>query len=275
MLRSIITLWLCCLLLVPAVKAVAAESQLAQLPVLQLLTEHSPPGEYLDAQGELSGVTYQLLRDLADELQEPVQFQLLPWARAFSLATSQPSTGLFETTRTVQREALFQWVGPLKIHRLYLFARKDRFDPALPQQLWPQHYTACEYNKSAYLEKLAQLGFVQEPQLYRPMKQGDCFEMLMRQRVDLILLSDTSYAMRQPELAANQVELVKVAEFASTTQYLAFSLDVPARRVARWQQALMQSYRDGRMRQRYQGIYPEAMLEALEQFAQQQLPETN
>lgn len=240
-------------------------------PVLHLLTEHSPPGEYLNEQGKLAGVTYQLLREIATELQEPVKFQLLPWARAFSLATSQPSTAIFETTRTAVREPLFQWVGPLKIHHISLYAREDRYNPDIPSVFWPKHYTACEYNKSAYLEQLANWGFIEEPQLYKTTQQGDCFAMLMRERVDFILLSETSYALRQAELSAANISLIKVADIAMASQFLAFSLDVPTQRVARWQKALLQSYADGRMRRLYQGVYPDAMLDALEQLALTQL----
>lgn len=242
-----------------------------QQPVLQLLTEHSPPGEYLDEDGQLAGVTYELLKNLAVQLEEPVQFELMPWARAFSTAKTQASTALFETTRTPDRDPLFQWVGPLKIHRIALYARKDRFNVAVPPAYWPKHYVACEYIQSVYLDKLNELGFNEERNLFKTVQHGDCFNLLVRGRVDIILLSETSAALRAQEIAELDIELVQLNGFIETRQYLAFSLDVPAERVARWQQALLQSYRDGRMRALYQSVYPEEMITALEQVAQEQL----
>ncbi|MEE1999964.1 transporter substrate-binding domain-containing protein [Alkalimonas sp. MEB108] len=237
------------------------------MPVLQLLTEHSPPGEYLDEDGQLAGVTYELLKNLATELDEPVQFELMPWARAYTIATSQPLTALFETTRTPAREPLFQWVGPLKIHRIALYARKDRFNLAVPPAYWPKHYIACEYIQSVYLDKLNELGFNEERNLFKTVQHGDCFNLLARGRVDIILLSETSAALRTQEVAELGIELVPLNGFIETRQYLAFSRDVPVERVARWQQALLQSYRDGRMRALYQSVYPEEMITALEQEA--------
>ncbi|MCC5825928.1 transporter substrate-binding domain-containing protein [Alkalimonas sp.] len=242
-----------------------------QQPVLQLLTEHSPPGEYLDDEGQLAGVTYELLKNLAEQLNEPVHFELMPWARAFTKARSQPLTALFETTRTPAREPLFQWVGPLKIHRIAFYARKDRFNVAVPPAYWPKHYIACEYIQSVYLDKLIELGFNEERNLFKTVQHGDCFNLLLRGRVDIILLSETSAALRAQEIAELDSELVQLNGFIETRQYLAFSRDVPAKRVARWQQELMQSYRDGRMRALYHSVYPEEMIAALEQVALEQL----
>lgn len=240
-------------------------------PALQFLTEHSPPGEYLDENGELAGVTYELLRSISEQLNENVHFELMPWARAFAIATTELNTALFETTRTPSREPLFQWVGPLKIHRIALYARKDRFNVAVPPAYWPQHYIACEYIQSVYLDKLNELGFNEAHNLFQTVQHGDCFNLLLRGRVDIILLSETSAALRAQEVAELGIELVQLNGFIETRQYLAFSRDVPVERVARWQQALLQSYRDGRMRALYHSVYPEEMITALEQVALEQL----
>jgi len=265
MFRCVVLLMLSCVAGIAAAEsALEVKNSQAEWPSLQLLTEHSPPGEYLNEQGELAGVTYELIAQIAQQLGEPVTFRLLPWARAFTMATTQSDKALFETTRTTEREALFQWVGPLKIHNVAMYARRDRFNPAIPTELWSRLYSACEYKKSAHLTTLTEWGFTEEPELFKPLHQGDCFTMLMRRRVDIILLSETALAMRLPELLANGVELVKIAGFATTTQYLAFSLDVAPERVQRWQRALMQNYADGQMRDRYQGVYPDEMITALE-----------
>ena len=261
--KQLMMVLLCCSL------TLASAEEPEQQPLLYLLTEHSPPGEYLDDDGQLAGVTYELLRQLAGELDEHVRFELMPWARAYTTATTKPMTGLFETTRTPAREPLFQWVGPLKIHRVSFYARRDNFNVAVPAAYWPEHYVACEYNKSVYIDKLIEFGFNEERNLFKTVNHGDCFALLMRKRVDIILLSETSAASRIAEIAEQGIKLVRLADFVVTEQYLAFSRDVPEQRVERWQQALMQSYRDGRMRALYQSVYPEAMIQALEQLSEQ------
>lgn len=46
---------------------------------LHFLTEHSPPGQFLTEDGEVAGPTVELLRVLANNLQQDVQFSLLSW----------------------------------------------------------------------------------------------------------------------------------------------------------------------------------------------------
>ena len=39
---------------------------------------------------------------------------------------TKPKTYLFSTTRTVDREQLFKWVGPIAVNRVVLIAAKER-----------------------------------------------------------------------------------------------------------------------------------------------------
>src|SRR5690606_9094868 len=69
---------------------------------LRFLTEHNPPGQYLDQHGQASGVTVELIRILQQRLNEHGTIELLPWARAFEIARTQPNIALFETARSAE-----------------------------------------------------------------------------------------------------------------------------------------------------------------------------
>lgn len=50
------------------------------------------------------------------------EFQLLPWARAYTEARLNENTCVYSTTRTPEREAKFHWLGPLHISQWGAFS---------------------------------------------------------------------------------------------------------------------------------------------------------
>ncbi|WP_422730555.1 substrate-binding periplasmic protein [Litchfieldella xinjiangensis] len=54
------------------------------------------------------------------------QFRVLPWARAYTEARLREDTCVYSTVRTAEREAAFQWVGPLVDTDWAAFALEDR-----------------------------------------------------------------------------------------------------------------------------------------------------
>lgn len=54
------------------------------------------------------------------------RIRLTSWTAAYRAALNKKNTVLFSTTRTPEREKLFQWVGPIAPTKIVLIARKDR-----------------------------------------------------------------------------------------------------------------------------------------------------
>lgn len=240
---------------------------LASADILRLYTEHSPPGEYLNARGEVAGATTELIRLLLQRFDQPATIELLPWARAMELAQSQPHTGLFETVRNPEREHYFKWVGPLKMHNINLYGRSDIFKNKTFTSGAKNQYLACDYRESVHINTLKRLGFSEGRNLILTVNHGDCFNMLVRGRVQMILLNETSFTERQLQMQQTGNDLVLLQQLSSVWLYLAFSLDVADSYIFRWQQLLEQSYLDGTMRRLYQDIYTEQMITLLEGFA--------
>ncbi|WP_081960814.1 substrate-binding periplasmic protein [Nitrincola sp. A-D6] len=82
-------------------------------PQLRLVTEEYPPYNYINAQGEVQGTATELIKNLLQRSGLTADFQLLPWARALTEAQMRENTCVFSTTRTVERNAHFEWIGPL------------------------------------------------------------------------------------------------------------------------------------------------------------------
>ncbi|MBV2128467.1 substrate-binding periplasmic protein [Arsukibacterium indicum] len=239
----------------------------AEQPVLRLYTEHSPPGEYIDASGNVAGATVELIKLLLSRLDQPATIELLPWARALGLARSQPNSGIFETVRNAEREPYFKWVGPLKVHTIGLYGRSDNF---AGQQFYTgtgNKYLACEYRESVHVNALKRLGFTEGQNLILTVNHGDCFTLLLKGRVQLVVLNEASAGERKLQMQQAGHQLVMLQPLSQVRLYLAFSLDIDDTTIGRWQRVLEQSYLDGSMRALYQGVYSEQMISRLEQFA--------
>jgi len=106
--------------------ALANLSQAGELTSLNYVTESYPPYNFKDG-GKLQGIAVDLLSAASQAAGDPVnasEIKVLPWPRAYKMASDGPNTVLFSTTRTEQREPLFQWVGPITATRVVLLARK-------------------------------------------------------------------------------------------------------------------------------------------------------
>lgn len=99
----------------------------AAAPVV-MLTEENAPFNYTE-NGTVKGIAVDLIvaamRD-AGHAVSPADIQVLPWARAYDAARSQPGTLLFSMARTQERERLFAWVGPIYKAQIGLVAPRSR-----------------------------------------------------------------------------------------------------------------------------------------------------
>jgi hypothetical protein len=85
--------------------ACAATAQPGSGPSLRLVTEDYAPYAWKSDSGELRGVSTDIVRELLQRAQVPVPTpELLPWARAYSIALHTPRACLFSTVRNLDRE---------------------------------------------------------------------------------------------------------------------------------------------------------------------------
>ncbi|MBC3764483.1 substrate-binding periplasmic protein [Neptunicella marina] len=239
------------------------------VPPLLLLTEHSPPGEYLDENGQATGATVQLIKLIMQRLDENGRFSIQPWARSLAIAQTSQNTVLFETSRTEAREKQFNWVGPLKHYDAALYGRDDILPANLSQQQINQGFIACAARGSFLASQLTDHGFIEGKNLVLTTNDDQCAPMLLQGRIDLTPLNERAQQQVTQRLP-DHVNLVEVMHFPANELYLAFSKDIPRERLERWQLALEQTYLDGSMRKLYEPVYREQTIAFLEQFAQQQ-----
>ncbi|MEN0107656.1 MAG: hypothetical protein AAGC84_14685, partial [Pseudomonas sp.] len=154
----------------------------AQQPTseLRVLTEHSPPGEYQEPSGRVTGPTAEMVRELMRRAGEQAEIELHPWKRGYEYALTTQPVALFETARTRERENLFKWVGPIKRISRGLYALEENAQPLESLEQARQAAGICAYNGDSSAEMLEQQGFAN---LALPTLPEQCLSMLLHKRV--------------------------------------------------------------------------------------------
>nr|WP_315473123.1 transporter substrate-binding domain-containing protein [uncultured Undibacterium sp.] len=118
-----------CLLLSQIVLALSlvTSNSSSQAQTLQVYTEAWPPYSY-EHQGNLTGYSTELLKAVLLEAGIDANYTTLSWSRAYQHTITEANTLLYSTTRTPERENLFEWIGPIGVRKLWLFKLKDRTD---------------------------------------------------------------------------------------------------------------------------------------------------
>lgn len=107
---------------------VSGSAAAASVDDIVFMTEQYPPYNF-EQDNKLQGIavdTLALMLQRAGSKQTREDIKLLPWARGYKRVLSEPNTCLFSTTRTEEREHLFEWVGPIAPEAVGLIARKER-----------------------------------------------------------------------------------------------------------------------------------------------------
>ena len=225
-----------CLLSFLTFTAVAAD--------LNLLTDNHPPLHFQQG-NQLVGFGVDVVQALAERTGDQVHLQQVPLLRALRVATTEPATGVFTVLRTAERNGLYQWVGPLMDVETALYSANTQ-QPVRSLQdastqgriAVPRKWLAYDYLRKQGLNNL--YGVETPEQMMRLARLG---------RIEFVVADTLSIATlaREEGLAPSQLHYQMPLMKQGT--YIAFSPQTDAHQVARWQQALDEMNRDGRLEQ--------------------------
>ncbi len=91
---------------------------------LMLMTEEYPPYNFQSDDG-ISGLGAEQVFEMMSRAGLSYEVELTRWSRAIGSARKKPSTCVFSTFRTPDREEHFRWIGPLSEDRSLLIKRSD------------------------------------------------------------------------------------------------------------------------------------------------------
>ncbi|WP_157230863.1 substrate-binding periplasmic protein [Kiloniella laminariae] len=211
----------------------------ANSSALEFYTENFPPYNYLE-NGVLKGVASDTIRELAAEVGEEPDISVMAWPRAYKMAQEKPGRAIFSMVRTPEREAQFQWVGPLHTIRLALYsasgnAWRYKGSNAENLEVAKRVHTISVQFKGAGYEILKSQGF---DNLSPIQDIGESFSLLLNRRHDLMQMSDAyvDYMIEQKIISAE--EITQIAVLGEFDIYLAFSNMTAEVVVERWRRAL-------------------------------------
>jgi len=211
----------------------------AHAQTVTFTTEDYAPFNYREGK-EIKGATVEQVEKVMAEIGVGYTIEVMPWARAFSLARTEPMTCVFATAHNGERDQLFKWVEPLLVDRNILITRKgsdvtaSNLDEAKKYTIGTQR---GDYTETTLKEK----GFTK---LDVASDFNATLRKLLGGRIDMMPISELYFE----KLKADQpLEMVTV--LSSQPMGIACEKNFPDDLLARMQAALDKLIADGGQKQ--------------------------
>jgi polar amino acid transport system substrate-binding protein len=211
---------------------------------LRVVTEDAPPLGFTE-NGHLIGSSTAVVREVLRRLNLPDHIEVLPWARAYEIALTQPDVVLYSTTRIPEREALFHWVGPLCTLNWGFYARKGSKLHIASMDDARKVNAIGTYRNDAKEQVLRSLGFSNLDSAPTPDASA---KKLMAGRVDLWLTTNLGMPEYARKAGVDPAALEMAFSMGTHRLYIAMSRQTPEAVVSLWQQTLDAMKKDGSFR---------------------------
>ncbi len=214
---------------------------LAHAAPLEIMTENYPPYNY-EEDGEVTGLSTEIVREILHRIGHPDTITVLPWARAYAYIQRKTGQVLFSMSRTEPREELFKWAGPLAEYRVVFFAKTgsgiemNSLDDARKVEAIGSGF------KTSGTIFLKEQGFTNVDTVSDPKLNA---KKLVLGRIDLWLSGELSGIHRARQAGVDPAMLETVHTLRKEHLYIAFSQDVPDATIALWQRTLHEIKADG------------------------------
>jgi len=208
---------------------------------IEILTEISPPGNFRE-NGQLKGIGVEIVNEILRRIDEDIQIQVRPWARAYMELKSKPNVALFSTTRTAARENLFKWVGPLfEVQWLLVSKRGNTFKMTSLEDAKKVKLIGT-YRKDVRDQFLREQGFTN---LFTVTNPEQYVKMLMLDRVELISTTNVGLRSHSEKLGIPIDEFQVVYKMKTYQLYIAFSKQTSDEIVQKWEKAYQELKSEG------------------------------
>lgn len=200
-----------------------------------VMSEELAPFGYLE-NGELTGLTVEITREIFKIVDHPDNIMIVPWARGYSTTLEQPNRILLNVIRKPERESLFKWVGPLVTDRTYFYKKRGSNIEIKTLEDAKKIKSIAVTRDFASHKFLEQQGFTNLKLTVRPVQT---FQMLELERVDLTVIGELSAAaiLQEAKIDPKLIQRTEVSLYEFVLN-LAFSKNIPDQEVNKWQQAL-------------------------------------
>lgn len=249
------------LALVLACQAWAAEAgddALEAAPPLRIYGMDSKPVSYQE-DGRPGGLTVELAQHIQRRLGRADPIEIIPWARANTLAMLEANIMLLSIVRTPEREQRLILVGPVMVVYISAFAVKERAAELRGMGDGIYKLRGGARRGSIFAERARSAGYNVTDE---PVSSEVAARMLMQHRFDLWFDDEevVGPALERAGRARGDVELVR--RLSENQAYFAFSKGTAPATINAWDAALRDMKRDGSFQKIYRKWLPRYPLPA-------------
>jgi polar amino acid transport system substrate-binding protein len=233
--------------------ACASSSLKAQ--TLRIYCEDDRPLQYYDAENKLTGFSVELVKELQKRVGNTDKIQVVPWARGLVKIDHDSNTLLFSMARTPEREALYQWIGPITINAYGFYAKADSQLKINSLEEIKKIGLVGVYRDDIRDKRLTSLGFTN---LDRATSSISSFKKLMLGRIAMYVDSKNGVEDLANASGYKASDVKLIFPFFTTELYIAASKTTDPAVVAQWNQAL-DSMKKDKSFLKLQKKYPNAL----------------
>jgi len=209
---------------------------------VRLITENFPPLNFVGKDGTATGRSTAIVRGILMRLGQTANIEVLPWADGYNLALNTTNVALFSTARTLSRDPLFKWVGPIGSFEKAFYASANSTFAISGLDSARNVGSICVVKDDARQQMLSERGFTN---LVLSASDEKCIIDLVAGKTDLWFGSTDSepFSTYIAGVDSNNLKLAYVVE--TNEIFIAFSKSTPDETVMKWQTALDEMKRDG------------------------------
>lgn len=218
---------------------------------LRFIGEQAAPFIFLDEQQQPTGVLVEITRALINETEVDGSIELIPWARAYEIALTESDVVLISLLKTPLRQSQFQWLGKVHEAKANMFQLKKRSDIQLDSLAQAKSLRVASVRGYGSSDFLLENGFVEWNNLILVTRPEQLWEMLYRDRVDLVLFNTEAGKFEAAKSGHDPDQLVNALPIPELTLdlFLATGLATSAETVQRLQIGLQSLQAKGTLQQ--------------------------
>lgn len=207
---------------------------------LSIYTEQFPPYNYFH-DNKIVGINLDIIKRACETADLDCSFKLYPWLRAYKAALYYENAGVMSTSRSEEREELFQWVGPLVYSKNYFYKLASRDDVQVNTEEDLLKYTISAQIGDIYQDVLLDIGFENGKNLLQVSSKYKGVKLFYEGKLDLLIATDKTIEHKLGKYGYDSSELVPVLPLSIPTSkgnYLALNKSVPKKVVEKLQKAV-------------------------------------
>lgn len=241
----------------------AAPAWAAPAP-LKIYGMESRPISFHDGQ-RADGLVVEMAQEVQRRIGNRDPIEIVPWARANSMATMQPNVLLLSIVKTPERARYLRFVGPIFQTDLWGYVLRSRVEALRARDPEWRHTRAGARRGSVFVSRARERGYDVQDELTG---SDNAVRMLMAQRFDLWFEGQEIVAGALLKAGYAPSEVVPVVSLGSDQVYFAFSRGTPEPVVQAWEGAIRAMKRDGSFQKIHQRWIPHYPLPADARSAQ-------